>query len=111
MPDFIGPIRPRVAGAFKIVESGDLGGVFVKSVTADGLVTYQDASDDEQTAQLSVGSGGSASAGTADPTGGSAGDVYLQVDSSDVLQSLWLNELGTWAEYTLSGRNGRHAFG
>ena len=54
MPDFIGPIRPKVAGAFKIVEAADLGGVFIKSVTAGGLVTYQDAADAEQTVQLSL---------------------------------------------------------
>ena len=99
----IGRIAPFTDGAFKVVNAGDLGGVFIKSVTAGGLVTYQDASSAEQTVQLSLGGGGggSFSAGTADPTGGAAGDAYLQVDASDVLQSVWLNESGTWAEYTL----------
>ena len=97
------PVRPKIAGSFKVVESGDIGGIFVKSVTAGGLVTYQDSSDAEQTTQLTTSSGGgSFSAGTADPSGGAAGDAYLQVNASDVLQSVWLNESGTWAEYTLA---------
>ena len=102
MPDFIGPIRPKVAGAFKIVESGDLGGVFVKSVTAGGLVTQQDSSDAEETVQL-AGGGASITVGTADPSGGSAGDAYIQVDGSDEVQSLWTNGAGTWAEYAVPG--------
>ena len=107
MPDVIGPVRPKVAGAFKVVGVGDLGGVFVKSVTADGLVTYQDSSDAEQTTQLSTASGGgSFSAGTADPAGGAAGDAYLQVSASAVLQSVWLNESGTWTEYALPPAGG-----
>ena len=45
----IGRIAPYTDGAFKVVEAEDLGGLFVKSITAAGLVTYQDANDDEQT--------------------------------------------------------------
>ena len=47
------------------------------------------------------GSGASITSGTADPTGGSAGDAYLQVDASNVLQSVWRNVSGTWTEYAL----------
>ena len=101
MPAVIGPIVPKVAGAFKVVASGDLGDIFVKSVSATGLVTYQDSSGDEQTLQLSTGSGSSVTSGTADPTGGAAGDAYIQVNASNVVQSLWQNVAGTWTEYTL----------
>ena len=47
------------------------------------------------------GTGASITAGTADPTGGSDGDAYFQIDASSVVQSLWRNASGTWAEYTL----------
>ena len=107
MPAVIGPIVPKVAGAFKVVAAADLGGLFVKSVTADGLITYQDSSGDEQTAQLVSASGGATvTSGTADPTGGSDGDAYIQVDGSDVVQSLWRNDSGTWAEYTIPAGSG-----
>ena len=96
-----GRIAPFVDGAFKVVEAGDLGGAYIKEVSATGLVTYQDTSDVEQTVQLSVGSGASVTSGTADPTGGAAGDAYIQVDASNVIQSLWRNVSGTWTEYTL----------
>ena len=49
----------------------------------------------------SGGAGSSITSGTADPTGGAAGDAYVQVDVSDEIQSIWLNEAGTWAEYTI----------
>ena len=102
MPAVIGPVRPKVAGAFKVVAAADLGGLFVKSVTAAGLITYQDSSGDEQTAQLASASGGATvTVGTADPTGGSDGDAYIQVDGSDVIQSIWRNNSGTWEEYTV----------
>lgn len=53
--------------------------------------------------QATGGAGGGAAitAGTADPTGGSDGDAYIQVDASDVVQSLWRNDSGTWNEYTI----------
>ena len=44
--------------------------------------------------------------GTADPTGGAAGDAYVQVDVSDEIQALWLNEAGTWEEYTIPAGGG-----
>ena len=47
------------------------------------------------------GSGAAITQGTADPTGGSDGDAYLQVDASDEVESIWLNESGTWEEYTI----------
>ena len=47
------------------------------------------------------GTGASITSGTADPTGGAAGDAYIQVDASDVVQSLWRNVSGTWTEFTL----------
>ena len=52
MPEVAGPVRPAVAGAFKVVNTRDIGGEFVKSITAKGLVTYQDSSDAEATLQL-----------------------------------------------------------
>ena len=47
------------------------------------------------------GTGATITAGTADPTGGSAGDAYIQVDASDNVQSIWRNAAGTWTEYTI----------
>ena len=50
----------------------------------------------------SVGGGGSSiTSGTADPAGGSAGDLYIQIDVSNVVQSIWNNISDTWTEYTL----------
>ena len=43
----IGRIAPFTDDAFKVVNAGDLGGLFVKSVSPDGLITYQDASGHE----------------------------------------------------------------
>ena len=77
-----------------------LTGVFVKSVTAAGAVILQDADGAEQAVQIVVGSGAAVTSGTADPTGGAAGDAYLQVNASAVLQSIWRNVAGTWTEYT-----------
>ena len=45
--------------------------------------------------------GGAITVGTTDPSGGADGDFYVQVDGSDIVQSLWRNAGGTWAEYTL----------
>ena len=54
------------------------------------------------TGQGVTGTGGATiSSGTADPAGGSDGDAYIQVDTSTVVQSLWLNISGTWTEYTI----------
>ena len=78
-----------------------LTGVFVKSVSPTGLVTFQSATGTETTAQLATGSGATVTSGTADPTGGATGDVYLQVNGTNVLQSIWRNIAGTWTEYTV----------
>ena len=79
----------------------------VKSITTAGLATVQLADGTEASVQLAgLTGGGNWSSGTADPTGGSAGDGYLQVDASDVLQSIWLNVSGTWTEYTLPTTGG-----
>ena len=86
------------------VKADDLIGAFIKSVTAGGLVTFQNANGLESTVQLTVGGGGSGAtvtSGTADPSGGSDGDAYIQVDGSSVVQSIWLNDSGTWTEYTI----------
>ena len=53
----------------------------------------------DQTA--AAGTGASITAGTVDPTGGSDGDAYFQVNASNVVGSLWRNASGTWVEYTL----------
>ena len=47
------------------------------------------------------GGGATITSGTGDPTGGSAGDFYVEVDGSSVVQSLWRNVSGTWTEYTI----------
>ena len=77
-----------------------LTGEFVKSVSSTGLVTFQDSLGVEDTSQLDEG-GADIGVGTADPTGGSSGDAYLQVDASNILQSTWRNAAGTWIEYTV----------
>ena len=58
----IARLAPFVDGAFKVVNAGDLGGVFIKSITAGGLVTYQDSANAEQTVQLTTAGGGKFSA-------------------------------------------------
>ena len=52
------------------------------------------------------GTGASITAGTADPTGGADGDAYLQVNATDVVQSIWRNASGTWTEYTVPAGGG-----
>ena len=52
------------------------------------------------------GSGASITSGTANPSGGSSGDAYVQVDNSNVIQSIWLNASGTWSEYTIPTGSG-----
>lgn len=79
-------------------------GGFVKNITAAGVVTIQndDNAGSTREIQLTTGGGGSSiSTGTANPTGGSAGDVYLQLDASDEVQSIWQNVSGTWTEYEI----------
>ena len=83
-----------------------LTGVFVKSVTAGGSVTVQDADGNEQTVQLATASGVTVTTGIPDPTGGSAGDLYLQLNASDQVIAFWENEAGTWAEYGIMGGSG-----
>ena len=53
------------------------------------------------TDQTGAGGGASITAGTADPTGGSDGDAYIQADGSDEIQAIWRNASGTWNEYTI----------
>ena len=55
-----------------------LTGSFIKSVSANGLVTYQDSVGVEDTIQLALG-GATITEGGAPPTGGSNGDIYLQI--------------------------------
>ena len=52
------------------------------------------------------GSGAAITAGTADPTAGTDGDAYFQVNSANVVQSLWRNASGTWTEYPLPSGGG-----
>ena len=86
-----------------------LTGTFVKSVTATGLVTYQDSAGVETTAQLAAGGGGSITSGTGNPSGGNAGDIYLQLNAFDVVQSIWVNVAGTWTEYPVPAGGGTSA--
>ena len=86
-----------------------LTGTFVKSVSDTGLVTYQDAAGAEMTAQLTTGGGGSVTSGTGNPSGGSAGDIYLQLSAGDVVQAIWVNVAGTWTEYGVPAGSGNSA--
>ena len=54
MPEVIGPVRPKVAGAFKVMEATDLGGAFIKSIDAAGLATVQMADDSEVAVQVVI---------------------------------------------------------
>ena len=54
MPEVIGPVRPKVAGAFKVMEATDLGGAFIKSIDAAGLATVQMADDSEVAVQIVI---------------------------------------------------------
>ena len=54
MPEVIGPVRPKVAGAFKAVQATDLGGAFIKSIDAAGLATAQMADDSEVAVQIVI---------------------------------------------------------
>ena len=78
-----------------------LTGAFVKSVTSTGLVTYQDASGVEQTAQLSVGSGATVTTSFVDPTGGAEGDLHFKVDALGMILSIWFRSNVQWAELGL----------
>ena len=91
MPELLGPARPKVAGAFKVVDVVDLGGLFIKSVTAAGLITYQDANDTEQTIQISI-SGFDLHGGSAAPAAslGASGDWYLRFSNGQ-----WLEKVNT----------------
>ena len=51
--------------------------------------------------QIGGAGGATVTSGTADPTGGAGGDQYLQVNASNVVESIWLNVSGTWSEFTL----------
>ena len=87
--------------------TSQLNGAWVKSVaegTAGTLtITFVVADGTESTLEFTpVGSGGATvTSGTADPTGGANGNAYLQVNASNVLQSVWLRISGVWTEYTL----------
>ena len=78
----------------------------MKSVTAGGSVTVQDSAGVERTVQLATASGVTVTTGIPDPTGGSAGDLYLQLNASDQVIAFWENEAGTWAEYGIMGGSG-----
>ena len=83
-------------------------GSFVKSVSGAGVVTYQDSAGTETTAQLASG-GGSVTSGTGNPTGGNAGDIYLQLSAGNVVQAIWVNVAGTWTEYPVPAGSGNSA--
>ena len=55
MPEVIGPVTPKVPGAFKVVTAADLGGAFVKSVSAAGLATVQLVDGTEAPIQIAGG--------------------------------------------------------
>ena len=74
-----------------------ISGADLRSVAGDIREILDDASD----SMPFLSDVASWSSGTADPTGGAAGDGYLQVNASNVLQSVWLNVAGTWGGYTV----------
>ena len=76
----ISRVAPFTDDAFKVVETEDLGGAYIKEVTAAGLVTYQDENDAEQTVQLSASGGFTLRTGSATPAAslGESGDWYLR---------------------------------
>ena len=78
--------------------------MFIKSVTAAGLVTYQDASDVEQTVQLAVG-GATVTTSFIDPTvdDGAGGDLHFKVDAQGVILSIWFRSPQQWAQLGLPG--------
>ena len=84
----------------------DLTGVFVKSVSATGLVTYQNAAGVEQTAQLSVGSGATITTSFVDPIDGSEGDLHFKVDALGMILSIWFRSNIQWAALGLPGQDG-----
>ena len=86
---------PGVAGAG--IDVSALLGVFIKSVTTAGLVTYQDASDVEQTVQLDVG-GATVTTSFVDPTvdDGAGGDLHFKVDAQGVILSIWFRSPQQW---------------
>ena len=109
MPEVIGPVRPKVARAFKVVDVADLGGAFLKSVTAAGLVTYQRASDDtERTLQLNLGSGSTITRGFGEPAPdfGSNGDLHFRVTAANVIVSIHYKFEGAWIAMTLPAGGG-----
>ena len=82
------------------------------AITGAGTAATQTAGNDSARlattafVQTALAGAGAVTSGTADPTGGNAGDAYLQVDSSNVLQSIWRNVSGTWTEYNLPAGGG-----
>ena len=83
---------------------GVTGAIAITSVSVVGstlTIEYKDDSDVAQTASLTSGAGTSITSGTADPTGGSAGDLYVQVNAAAVVQAIWENIADTWTEYTI----------
>ena len=93
---------PGIDGAG--IDVSALLGVFIKSVTAAGLVTYQDASDAEQTVQLAVG-GATVTTSFIDPTvdDGAGGDLHFKVDAQGVILSIWFRSPQQWAQLGLPG--------
>ena len=53
------------------------------------------------TDQTGGGGGFAFTQGNADPSGGSAGDWYLQHDGSGETEAIWFNIAGTWTEYEI----------
>ena len=53
------------------------------------------------TDQTGGGGGFSFTQGNADPSGGSAGDWYLQHDGAGETEAIWFNIAGTWTEYEI----------
>ena len=91
-----------VAGAVAITSIGVAGSTLT--------IGYKDVNDAVQSVVLTAGSGASITSGTADPSGGAAEDFYLQVNASNLVQSVWLNVAGTWTEYTLPAGDGTSSF-
>ena len=83
---------------------GVAGAIAITSITVVGstlTIGYKDENDAVQSEVFTAGSGAAITVGTADPSGGAAGDCYVQVNASNVVHSVWLNIADTWTEYTL----------
>ena len=99
-----GPLRStyEATGLYeRLIDSNDVQSNLDDGTAAtDGFCWYSDGIGGTEWA-VCTGSGAAITSGTTDPSGGSDGDAYVEVDTSSVIQSIWLRASGAWTEYTL----------